>query len=115
MTDFSTAALPAAVADYFARTTGDDPQDPAELFAPTANVTDDGRTYQGREAIAAWLGKTGQEFTFTVTPVKTERDATTTTVVNRLAGDFPGGIIDLRYRFTLTVAEDAIQDLLITP
>ncbi|MET3808329.1 hypothetical protein ABIB25_005358 [Nakamurella sp. UYEF19] len=115
MIDISTAALPAAVADYFARTTGGDPQDPVELFAATATVTDEGHTYQGREAIATWMSKTGGEFTFTVTPVKTEHDAMTTTVVNRLEGNFPGGIVDLRYRFTLTPSQDAIQDLLIAP
>jgi hypothetical protein len=115
MIDISTAALPAAVAGYFSRTTGDDPRDPAELFSPTATVTDDGHNYQGREAITAWMGRTGSEFTFTVTPVRTEHDATSTTVVNRLAGNFPGGVVDLRYRFTLTAAGDAIQDLLIAP
>jgi hypothetical protein len=115
MIDISTAALPAAVAGYFARTIGDDPRDPAELFIPTATVTDDGHTYQGRDAIAAWMSKTGQEFTFTVTPVKIEHEATTTSVVNRLSGNFPGGVVDLRYRFTLTAAQNAIRDLLIAP
>lgn len=115
MTDISTATLPAAVADYFARTTGDDPQDPAVLFTPTATVTDDGHTYRGREAIAAWMSKTSGEFTFTVTPVRTEHVAATTTVVNRLAGNFPGGVVDLRYRFTLTASQDAIRDLVIAP
>jgi hypothetical protein len=39
--------------------------------------------------------------------------ADTWLVTNRLEGDFPGGIVDLGYRFRLT--GDAIAELLIAP
>ena len=40
-------------------------------------------------------------------------DADTWLVTNRLEGDFPGGVVDLDYRFRL--AGDAIVELLIAP
>ena len=33
--------------------------------------------------------------------------------MNHLEGDFPGGVVDLRYKFTLT--DDLISELVIAP
>ena len=40
-------------------------------------------------------------------------DATHWVAVNRLEGDFPGGVAELRYRFTL--ADDLVTELVIAP
>ena len=66
-----------------------------------AVVTDEGHDYTGRDEIAAWLNTAVGEYTFT-----TEFTGATTTdagvdVGQHLEGDFPGGVADLRYRFTL--------------
>ena len=83
-------------------------------FAPDAVVTDDGHTYRGAVGIETFLRAAAAEFTFTRTLV----DATATAadewvVTNHLEGDFPGGTVDLRYRFRL--AADLITRLDIAP
>lgn len=81
-------------------------------FTPDARVEDDGREYDGTEQIRAWLSTEASEFTFTRTLVSAELvGADTWEVVNHLEGDFPGGVVDLRYRFLLE--RGLIDDLLI--
>jgi ketosteroid isomerase-like protein len=107
-------ALPAAVTTYLTAHQARDAGKAISTFTDDAEVTDEGRTYRGRDAIGTWLGSAGGEYTFT-----TEFTAATTTdpahvdVVQRLEGNFPGGVADLHYRFTLDV--DAISRLVIEP
>jgi hypothetical protein len=71
-------------------------------FVPDATVTDENRTYQGTEEIRRWLDTAATEFTYTRTFVKAEQTSPSTwVVVHHLEGDFPGGRVDLCYRFTL--------------
>lgn len=83
-------------------------------FTPDAEVTDEGRTYRGREEIRAWLSEAGSEYTYT-----TEFDHASMVetayadVVQHLEGDFPGGAADLHYRFTLD--GERISRLVIEP
>ena len=54
------------------------------------------------------------EFTYTIELVGAERtDDAHWVAVNRLEGTFPGGVAELRYRFTL--ADDLITELVIAP
>lgn len=71
-------------------------------FCPDATVIDDGHTYTGADQIRTWLDRTTNEFTYTrsLTGVDDHGDGTYT-VRNHLAGNFPGGEVDLRYRFEL--------------
>ena len=71
-------------------------------FGSDATVVDDGRTYRGIEEIRAWLDRTANEYTYTrtLTGVDDHGDGSYT-VRNHLEGDFPGGQVDLRYRFEL--------------
>jgi ketosteroid isomerase-like protein len=83
-------------------------------FSPDASVLDDGHEFRGTDEIRNWLATAASEFTFTRTLISAEAiDAATWLVVNHLEGDFPGGIVDLRYRFTL--ADDLISKLVIAP
>ena len=83
-------------------------------FTPDATVTDENRTHQGSDQIRRWLDTAATEFTYTRTFVEAEQTSPSTwVVVNHLEGDFPGGSVDLRYRFTLT--GDLISDLTIAP
>jgi ketosteroid isomerase-like protein len=83
-------------------------------FASDARVVDDGRTSIGHDQIAAWLAETASAFTYTRTLLAADATEPGTWLVsNRLDGDFPGGTVELRYRFTL--ADDRIAELLIAP
>jgi hypothetical protein len=93
-------------------------------FTADATVVDDGRTMRGTGQIRDWLANVAREFTFTRTFVGAEssgvqdRGAETSgsgiwVVHNRLEGDFPGGVADLSYRFT--VSGDLISELVIAP
>jgi ketosteroid isomerase-like protein len=83
-------------------------------FTPDAVVVDDGHAFRGLDEVRTWLGTAASEFTFTRTLVSAEAiDAVTWLVVNHLEGDFPGGVVDLRYQFVLS--EDLISQLVIAP
>ncbi|MER7674624.1 nuclear transport factor 2 family protein [Kitasatospora sp. NPDC096128] len=96
------ADLPAAVTGYLRAHDAKDATTAVAAFAPEATVTDDGRTYRGTAAIRAWLEQTGIQYTYTATLVGAERHSPDRyTAVQHLEGDFPGGQVDLRYRFVL--------------
>ena len=83
-------------------------------FTPDATVVDDGHEYVGSDEIRHWLAKASTEFTYTRTLVDAELvDADTWLVMNHLDGNFPGNVVDLRYRFVLT--GDLISQLVIAP
>ena len=83
-------------------------------FVPDAAVLDDGKEFHGTDEIRTWLATTASEFTFTRTLISAEPvDDDTWLVVNHLEGNFPGGVVDLRYRFTLR--DDLISELVIAP
>lgn len=83
-------------------------------FARGARVVDEDREYRGAGEIRTWLDTAGRQFTYTRTLVGAEViDTDTWLVVNRLEGDFPGGVADLKYRFV--VSDDLIVELVIAP
>lgn len=83
-------------------------------FTPSATVKDDGHEYHGREEIRDWLSAASAQFRFTRTLTGANAvDANTWLVANHLEGDFPGGVVDLRYRFVL--ADNLISELEIAP
>jgi hypothetical protein len=83
-------------------------------FAPQARVVDEDREYRGFDEIRQWLRTAASEFTYTRTIVSAEALAADTwLVLHHLEGDFPGGVVDLRYKFVLTA--DLIAELLIAP
>ena len=107
-------ALPSAIALYQDAHDRRDVPTALAQFAPDAVVTDDGHTYRGAAGIATFLRAAAIEFTFTRTLVDAAETAADEWVVtNHLEGDFPGGTVDLRYRFRL--AADLITRLDIAP
>ncbi|WP_420120275.1 nuclear transport factor 2 family protein [Nakamurella sp.] len=106
MTDTSTAhdsaPLPVPVVTYLDARDDHRPADAAAAFAPNATVIDDGKTYQGIEAITAWIHSSSTEYTYSSTRIGHEvTDGNHADVQVRLDGDFPGGTVVLRYRFDL--------------
>ena len=113
-TSISPDQLPATIRGYLAAHLAGDTDTALRAFAPTAVVVDDGRAYRGTEEIRGFLATAGSEFTYTTTLVGAERtDDTHWVAVNHLEGDFPGGVVDLRYRFVL--AGDLVAELVIAP
>jgi ketosteroid isomerase-like protein len=108
------AGLPAVVAAHQAAHEAHDVERELACFAEHATVTDEGRTYRGLAEIRAWMGRAASEYTYTseLTAVHQE-DAEHWTAVRHLEGDFPGGVVDLRYRYTLNA--DRITNLTIAP
>ena len=104
----------ATVSQYFASMAGPDRQAGIDLFTADSRVTDDGRSYTGLHEIRAWLGAAASEFDYTTRIRSTEAAGDTVTVITRLEGNFPGGVVDLRQVFTVNAA-GKIADLLIAP
>ncbi|MCZ2850538.1 nuclear transport factor 2 family protein [Modestobacter sp. VKM Ac-2978] len=106
--------LPETVRGYLAAHDAGDADTALRAFTPTAVVVDDGLTYRGTAEIRRFLAKAGAEFTYTSTLVAAERsDDAHWIATKHLVGDFPGGVVDLRYRFAMD--GDSIAELVIAP
>lgn len=107
MTTPETTDLPPVVLAHLTR--------PAlDQFTVDAAVTDEGHTHRGHEQIGAWLTHSPSEWTFTTERIGSARvDDEHWTVTNHLEGDFPGGVVDLVYRYTLR--DGLIAELTIAP
>jgi hypothetical protein len=112
---YDTATVPPVVAKYLSDQ-GDDGrrQSVVEAFTADARVTDEGIDYDGPDGIRSWLDKTGSEYTYTTALTGQRQEGPDQwTVLAHLEGDFPGGAVDLRYRFSLD--QDRISRLTIAP
>lgn len=106
--------LPATIRAYLAAHAAGETDAAARTFTPTAVVVDQDRTFRGTEQVLEFLRHAGGEFTYTTELIGAQRiDDAHWVAINRLEGDFPGGIAELRYRFTL--AGDLIAELVIAP
>lgn len=113
--DYDAGLLPTAVARYTEQHSDPEQRDAiAALFAADARVVDEGIEYSGLEEICGWLNRAASQYTYTATPLGQRSDAADRWVVLvRLEGTFPGGVVDLRYRFT--ILDGSIADLVIAP
>nr|WP_241473959.1 nuclear transport factor 2 family protein [Mycolicibacterium neoaurum] len=101
MTTTEWDALPDPVKMFMtAHTTPEDGRAVA-TFTADAVVTDEGRDYAGRDEIGAWLAASAGEFTYTSEFVGATTTDDGVDVTQHLEGDFPGGVVDLHFRFTL--------------
>lgn len=111
-TYIETSQLPTTIRDYLAAHTARDTDTALRAFAPDALVVDDGHSFRGTEEIRGFLSEAGTQFDFTTELVGAERvDDTHWVAVQRLEGDFPGGVVELRYRFVLV--GDLVAELVI--
>jgi len=105
--------MPPVVERYMSAQSARDATALANCFALDGLVVDDGETFQGRPEIQRWQIEVHRRWNFTTTLVEAHRlDAAHCDAVVHLAGDFPGGAVDLSYRFTLRDRE--IESLTIT-
>ncbi|CAM3566781.1 nuclear transport factor 2 family protein [Nocardioides marinus] len=70
-------------------------------FTVDAVVTDQGDVYTGTDRVRHFLGSAGSEFTYTTQLLAARGSADRWVLTQRLEGDFPGGVADLEYAFTL--------------
>jgi hypothetical protein len=71
-------------------------------FTADGTVLDEGHTYTGPAEITGWRESLARQWTYTTTVTSSEPiDAGDYRVSVRVEGDFPGGVADLTYRFTL--------------
>lgn len=104
--------LPGPIAAYFAadRNGGDAV---ALCFTENATVADERRTHTGRDAIRRWKAETATKFRYTTDPFALDEEDGRSVVTARVAGDFPGSPVDLRFAFVLDGGK--IARLEITP
>ena len=115
MTDIPITDLPTTVQTYLAAHTARDTETALAAFTADAVVIDDGHTHRGTGEVRRWLQESSSEYTFTTELTGAQRgDDRQWVAVSHLEGDFPGGVVDLRYRFTLD-ADDRIAVLTIAP
>jgi hypothetical protein len=106
--------LPAVITRYLRAHRDHDTATALGAFAAGATVVDEGNTYTGTAAIEKWLDRSASEYTYTVELTAAHKsDGTHYTATQHLAGNFPGGEVDLRYRITLR--EGLIESLTIAP
>ena len=108
------ASVPSLIESYQAAHDRHDIDAALAAFADDAVVHDEDETWAGTDRIRQWLTKTSTEYTYTRTLLGAEPTGTATWLIrNRLKGNFPGNVVDLRYEFTLD--GDHISALTIAP
>ena len=84
------------------------------LFSDDATVIDEAETRHGTDEIRAWQTGTASKYTYSTEILAiTDGEPGRSFVDARITGDFPGGVADLRWDFT--VSDDRIRRLVIAP
>lgn len=86
---------------YFASEGSQDARALVECFAPNATVHDEGRTFEGLDAIRAWRAQSHARYHHTVEPLSSIRKGDKTVVTAKVSGNFPGSPANLEFAFTL--------------
>ncbi|MER5943414.1 nuclear transport factor 2 family protein [Streptomyces sp. NPDC001928] len=112
--DIAPDALPQVITRYLDAHRAHDTATALGAFHPDATVTDEGKTHRGAPAIGTWLTHAAGEYTYTIELTGAEKvDTDHYVATHHLEGNFPGGVVDLHYRFTLS--DGLIEDLVIEP
>lgn len=101
MSTEQTPATPPVVTAYLAAADAGDVPALLACFTAGATVHDEGRTYRGHDEIRGWREGAASAFSYTTTVTGSEATPAGHLVRVRLEGDFPGGVADLAFRFTL--------------
>ena len=113
-TTIDPAELPTLITTYLRAHQARDLDPAVAAYRPDATVTDEGRTYHGHDEIRAWLARSASEFTYTIEMTGASKlDDDHYDVTHHLEGNFPGGKVDLHFRFALR--DGAIAELAIEP
>jgi hypothetical protein len=94
--------LPDSITGYLVAHRARDLDAAMRHYTADAAVTDEGYTYVGHNEIRAWLARSASEYTYTIELISAARTGEEHfDAVHHLEGDFPGGVADLHFRFTL--------------
>jgi ketosteroid isomerase-like protein len=94
--------LPAVVHSYLTAHDARDVDTALAALTDDAVVVDEGHAHRGKEAIATWMRRSASEYTYTSRLTGARKDdAAHWVATHHLEGDFPGGAVDLDFRFTL--------------
>ncbi len=103
---------PDVIARYYTSAANGDLDALLDCFTPQAHVLDEGQHYQGLAEIRRWRERVASRYTYTTEITGTQHTTDAEYVVaTHLEGDFPGGVVDLEQKFTVT--GDLISELLI--
>ncbi|CAN7591603.1 nuclear transport factor 2 family protein [Duganella sp. LjRoot269] len=94
-----TMTLPAPIVKYFA--SEHNPEALAQCFKADAILKDDGHSYEGVEAITAFLAAASVKYNATTVPFDMKDDDSFHVVLAKVTGNFPGSPANLSYRFGL--------------
>jgi hypothetical protein len=73
-----------------------------DCYTADATVIDEGNTYRGPEEIREWLATAASEYTYTIELTGARRiDDEHYVAIHHVEGNFPGGVADLEFAFTL--------------
>lgn len=104
--------IPDVIARYYAAAAKGDLDTVLDCFTPEAHVLDESQHYQGIAEIRRWRESVASRYTYTTEITgATKAGEGEYVVATHLEGDFPGGVVDLEQRFT--VSGDLISELLI--
>jgi hypothetical protein len=107
MTDLK---LPEPIVAYFSADKHDDDA-VARCFTKQAVIKDEGQIHSGPTAIKAWKTATSDKYSYTSEPVAMEQKDGRYIVTTRLAGNFPGSPVDLRFIFQLERGKIAFLEI----
>ncbi|WP_368497804.1 nuclear transport factor 2 family protein [Herbiconiux sp. A18JL235] len=106
--------LPEAARGFVAGWQAGDERAVEALFVEDAVVSDEGHTYRGRGEIRDWIDKAIHLFSTTLTFLRGREVDEMVGATYRLEGDFPGGVVELEYQFTLD-DDGLIEHLVFAP
>ncbi|MFC3078136.1 nuclear transport factor 2 family protein [Phenylobacterium terrae] len=72
-----------------------------QTFAPHAAVSDEGRSYVGRQAIGAWWREAKAKYQHVIEPVRAGGEGDLAEVRARVTGQFPGSPTIMTFAFRL--------------
>jgi ketosteroid isomerase-like protein len=112
--EISPEQLPEAINTYLAAHHARDFDTAVSYYTDDATVIDEGRTYHGPGQIRDWLQRSAREYTYTIKLTGAQKvDNARYVAIHHVEGNFPGGVVDLRFRFTLR--DGSISQLTIEP
>lgn len=101
--------LPEPLREYFAAANTNDADRIAACFAEDAIVNDEKHDFVGRDEIRRWAIDARRKYSFQSEPFAIKGEADRPVVTAHVTGNFPGGSVDLSYRFV--IVDDAIASL----
>jgi len=101
-----TNELPAAISRYFDADRVRDADTVVSCFTEDAAVSDEGQTWRGHDGIRAWRKGPAAKYQYTIdvldaTAVEASPAGERHDVRIHMEGDFPGGEVDLTFRFAV--------------